>query len=75
MLPTALRRLPGAAVDERFRRNELAMQHVTAMREFLCLTNTGLHLISKLTPLDRLRQLLLEANGTVTANVKAFFDR
>ena len=68
-------RLPGATVDDRYRRNELAMQHASAPREFLCLTNTGLHVIAKLTPLDHLRQLLLDSNGMLSTGINAYFDR
>ena len=73
--PTPALALPGATIDDRHRHNELAMQHVNPPREFLCLTNTGLHLIGKLTPMDHLRHLLLSSSDVHAAPLTEFFDR
>ena len=40
-------------------RNELAIQHFMPPRKFYCLTNTGVHVLIKLRPVDFLRKILL----------------
>ncbi len=40
--------------------SELATQHIKPKREFICLSSSGIQLISKLRPIDRLERLLKE---------------
>lgn len=56
-------------------RNELATQHSLPARQFLCLTNTGLHLFVKLRPLDQLHALLVDSGGADSELLADFFKR
>ncbi|KAL0487544.1 nucleoporin Nup155 [Acrasis kona] len=53
--------------------NELLTQHVRPRREFVCLSNNGIHLITKLRPIDRLLKILNSAED-VDLNIDRFFD-
>jgi nuclear pore complex protein Nup155 len=54
--------------------NELLVQHMLPPRTFLLLTNTGLHIIQKLRPVDQLYQLLVESRGQETEGLRQFFE-
>lgn len=49
------------------------IQHTQAARKFVLMTSHGAHIISKLRPVDHLRQLLIENNGPDNDVIKAFF--
>ena len=55
--------------------NELAVQHELTPRTFLLLTNTGLHVLQKIRPVDQLYQLLLISRGQETEGLRRFFER
>jgi nuclear pore complex protein Nup155 len=52
--------------------NELAVQHICPPREFICLSNSGLTLMVKLRPIDKLVQLLQQ---TETEALSHFIKR
>lgn len=49
-------------------------QHATPARTFVMISAQGTHIISKLRPVDHLKQLLLESNGPDAEPIKAFFQ-
>ncbi|KAL6064256.1 Nucleoporin 155 [Balamuthia mandrillaris] len=55
--------------------NELAVQHFVPPRQYLCLTNTGLHFLVKMRPVDHLLQLLLNSGGADTDALTQFFEQ
>jgi nuclear pore complex protein Nup155 len=57
--------------------SDLSTQHVAPPREFVCLSNNGIHLFTKLRPVERLYQILqLQATNDQNAlnQLRAFFD-
>ncbi len=42
------------------------MQHLVTPRRFFCLTNSGLHVLMKLRPVDQLYELLASTAGRDT---------
>jgi len=53
-------------------RNDLAVQHALPPRQFLFLTNTALHTMIKVRPLDHLIQILTENNARLAETAKTF---
>ncbi|KAL9646182.1 hypothetical protein ABK040_008055 [Willaertia magna] len=43
--------------------NELSIQHIKPPREFVCLSNNGIHLLVKLRPIDLLQQILQQSQS------------
>ncbi|XP_049848989.1 nuclear pore complex protein Nup155-like [Schistocerca gregaria] len=54
--------------------NELTAQHFFPPREFLCLTNSGLYVLTKMRPVDTLCDWLLAARGADTPELRQFFS-
>ncbi len=52
----------------------VVVQHAQPARTFVLISAQGTHIVSKLRPVDHLRQLLLEQNGPDGEAVKAFFQ-
>ena len=52
----------------------VVIQHAQPARTFVLISAQGTHIVSKLRPVDHLRQLLLESNGPEGEPVKAFFQ-
>ena len=52
----------------------VVIQHAQPARTFVLISAQGTHIVSKLRPVDHLRQLLLESNGPEGESVKAFFQ-
>ena len=50
------------------------IQHAQPARTFVLISAQGTHIVSKLRPVDHLRQLLLESNGPDGEPIKAFFQ-
>lgn len=50
------------------------VQHAQPARTFVLISAQGTHIVSKLRPVDHLRQLLLESNGPDGDPIKAFFQ-
>ncbi|XP_052257804.1 nuclear pore complex protein Nup155-like [Dreissena polymorpha] len=48
-------------------------QHTQPPRKFIILSAQGSHILSKLRPVDQLRQLLIDCQGPDSEEVKAFF--
>lgn len=55
-------------------RNQLAVQHFFPPRKFLCLSNRGIHQITKLRPVDELFRILTESEGRDTPKLRKFFE-
>jgi len=53
--------------------NELSLQHIKPPREFVCLSNNGMHLLIKLRPSDLLQQILQQTQADYL--LKNFFDK
>ena len=54
--------------------NELASQHVIPARRFVFLTNSGVHMVTKLRPVDHLKRLLLQ-NESLDSELLSMFIR
>lgn len=54
-------------------KNELVYQHLLGPRQYLALTNRGVHLITKLRPIDQLHDLLIGSSGNETPQLQEFF--
>ena len=52
----------------------VVIQHAQPPRTFVLISAQGTHIVSKLRPVDHLKQLLLESNGPDGEPVKAFFQ-
>ncbi|EFC50324.1 nucleoporin 155 [Naegleria gruberi] len=48
--------------------NELSFQHIKPPREFVCLSNNGMHLLVKLRPVDFLQQILQQSQSDSLLN-------
>jgi hypothetical protein len=56
-------------------KNELVYQHLLGPRQFLALTNGGVHLLTMQRPIDQLYELLRVSQGNVeTPAIAAFFQ-
>lgn len=54
---------------------EAASPLAKSSREFLLLTNAGVYLVAKSSPIDELKRVLIEANGNVeSAAIRSFFE-
>eukprot|EP01135_Chromosphaera_perkinsii_P003900 Nk52_evm1s262 gene=Nk52_evmTU1s262 len=54
--------------------NELASQHLVPARRFVFLTNSGVHMVTKLRPVDHLKRLLLQ-NENLESEMLSIFVR
>lgn len=54
---------------------EAASPLIKSSREFLLLTNAGVYLLAKSSPIDELEHVLVESNGNVeSVSIKSFFE-
>lgn len=61
-------------MDEWGTLNEYFDQHLLPNRQFLILSNRGIHVITKNRPMDILQQLVIESNGHIEhPNIQRFF--
>lgn len=65
--------LPLVNTTETVARNELAQQHSLPPRQFIVLTNSGLHLFEKTRPLEHLKDLLVSSRGADSPALRKFF--
>ncbi|CAH1772348.1 unnamed protein product [Owenia fusiformis] len=75
VIPQVHERLdPGQSPSPKAEPPLVVTQHMETMRRIVLLSSQGSHLVTKLRPVDQLREILIKSRGPDTEEVRAFFQ-